>query len=234
MTFENTIRFIPSFQLHWTGYFNQKAYHFSLLWAELCKTARSCTWSEVLQVLFLLCPCCSVSLSKYWYGEAVLILFTIGITTRRWNCIKKIYACHGGLILWLFVFSQSCLLLLWVTLVQFYALLCKQARALTWSGLKITSKQNNFLFFFFNLNHFIAPGCSSIVDGVKYRWVCGWWRMGRSEWTSSGWVCMQELTCCATKWSFLPWQRRKMPLKASRGRSCPPQLRCLNFKGDSE
>lgn len=105
------------------------------------------------------------------------------------------------------LFSQSCHLLLCVMLVQFYALLCKQTRALAWSELKITSKQNN-IFFFLYLNRFIDPGCSSVVGGVKCRWVYGWWGMGRSKWESSGWVCMQELTCAAKR-SFLPWQGRE-------------------------
>lgn len=41
-----------------------------------------------------------------------------------------------------------------------------------------------------------------------------------------------NLLCNEVKFPTL-WRERKMPLKASRGRSCPPLLQCLKFKGDS-
>lgn len=74
------------------GYFNQKAYHFPLVWAELCKTTRNCTffWFEVrFFKLFLLCLHCSVLQSNYQLGEAILTLFTIGITIQSWKPVEK-------------------------------------------------------------------------------------------------------------------------------------------------
>lgn len=223
-----------SAQLHWTGDFNQKAYHFSLVWAELCKTMRSCTflWFEVRLCKFffffcdfiaVFCTQTTTSMVKAdWFYSLLVSPFRVETPLRNF-CFPQWSPFVGFFCFVVLPFASlhSAGAILWFAL---------WTRFLTWSSFK----KNLFLF---------LPQSFHWSGFHQHRWQGGemqvsMWVMGKREGENehlwAEFACGSQPVVQPSEVSYLGRRGRKMPLKASRGRSCPPPLRCLNFKGDSE